>query len=200
MRLYNNKRLRKTPIVKDRVKLINKIVSESLNESFESIIETNYKDIEDGDITIYRFKTNEGSEYDLEFIFNTTKCETPVDGGYLSDFTDGLNMGGLCRIPTIDVAFVPSEVNLSDRDNHYLYTKETNRGEQFELLGRISYLFKEYIESNPKQKVFIIGKNTKETKLKIYKKIYDNLFSHEFIQIEGLNEGYDNGCYYFIKK
>lgn len=200
-RLYKNKRLRKSPIVTERVSLINKVITETLNESFESIIETNFKIIEEGDITIYRFKTNSGNEYDLEFIFDTTKCDTPIEGGlYLDRLTKTQNIGGFCRIPTVDIAFVPSEINLSDRENPELYTKETNRGEQFELMGRISYLVKQYLKNNPQQKVFIIGKNTKETKLKIYETIYNNIFSSEFIKVEGQNEGYPEGCVYFIKK
>lgn len=201
MRKHSYRRLRKSPIVIERVYLINKIVKELLSETFNSLIETEYKIVVDGDIIIYRFKTNSDNFYDLEFIINQINCNNKIySGGVLSDYTESYNIRGYCLIPTIDIGFVPSEINLDDRDNHELYTKETNRGEQFELMGRISYLVKEYIKNNPKEKVFVVGKNTKETKLKMYEKMFTNLFNNDFLSVEGENFGYDNGCFYFIKK
>jgi hypothetical protein len=201
MRKHSYRRLRKSPIVIERVYLINKIVKELLSETFNSLIETEYKIVVDGDIIIYRFKTNSDNFYDLEFIINQINCNNKIDsGGVLSDYTESYNIRGYCLIPTIDIGFVPSEINLDDRDNHELYTKETNRGEQFELMGRISYLVKEYIKNNPEEKVFVVGKNTKETKLKMYEKMFTNLFNNDFLSVEGENFGYDNGCFYFIKK
>ena len=89
---------------------------------------------------------------------------------------------------------------MDDRDNHELYTKEINRGETFELMGRISYLINRYIKNNPDNKVYVIGKNTKETKLNMYNNMFSNLFNHDYFKLEGDNYGYDEGSYYFIKK
>jgi len=63
----------------------------------------------------------------------------------------------------------------------------------------VSYLTKEFIKNNPNKIVYIIGKNTKGVKLKVYQKMYDIIFSDEFIKTEGWNVGYDEGCFYFIK-
>ena len=197
MRKYKNIRLRKSPIIEERVILINQIIKESINESFESIIETEYETLEEGsDIVIYRFQTSSGNKYDLEFIrniispnkifYDNTRLDDYIDFDYIEQ--------------TIDVAFVPSEVNISDRDVPELYTKETNRDEQFELMGRISFLIKEFIKHNSNVKVYIIGKDTKDTKLKVYIKIFENIFSGDFLKKEGTNDGYNNGAYYFIKK
>ena len=200
MRKYKNIRLRKSPIVIDRVKPINKIIRECLTESFNSIIETEYETKKDGNITIYRFKTNQNNYYDLEFILSFISCETKVGDNILTHYSDGIKITNTCVVPTIDVAFVPTEINLKDRDNHELYTKETNRGEQIELFGRVSFLVKRFIESNKEVDVYVIGKDTKEIKLNIYMNIFDNVFSSDYIKIEGENSGYDNGSYYFIKK
>jgi hypothetical protein len=202
-RLYKNKRLRKTPIIDERVSLINKIIVEILGESFNSIIETDYTIVNEDDITIYRFKTNSGGEYDLEFILSYINCNTKVGEGVLGDYisnNEKINIINKCFTPVIDVAFVPSEINISDRNNQELYTKETNRGEHIELMGRISYLIKEFIKLNGDISVYVIGKDTKNVKLNIYKNMFNNLFSDTYMTIDGDNTGYDNGCYYFIKR
>jgi hypothetical protein len=202
MRVYKNIRLRKSPITKNRVTPINRIIRECLNESFERVIQTEFDIINEGnDIIIYRFKTNGGNYYDVEFIEDVVRCDGHIlDGGVLGDYTETFMVGGRCLIPTVDVAFVPSEINISDRNNHELYTKETNRGELFELMGRISFLVDEFVNSNPEINNYVIGKNTKKTKLDIYKTMFNNIFSNQFTQLEGDNIGYDEGCYYFIKK
>ena len=199
MRKYKNIRLRKSPIVIDRVKLINKIIRECLTESFNSVIETEYEIKKDGNITIYRFKTNKNNYYDLEFILTFISCDTLVGENVLGDYSDGIKITNTCVVPTIDIAFVPTEINLTDRDNHELYTRETNRGEQIELFGRISFLVKRFIELNENVDVYVVGKDTKETKLNIYLNMFDNIFSGDYIKVEGDNGGYDNGSYYFIK-
>lgn len=197
MRKYKNIRLRKSPIVEERVKLINRIIKETINESFESVINTDYELIEENsNILIYRFKTNSGYTYDLEFITDFIKSDKNFyNGKFLKDYIDSDYIE-----PTIDIAFVPSEVNMEDRDSPELYTKETNRHETIELMGRISFLVKEFIKNNPRIKVYIIGKDTKEIKLSIYLKIFDNIFSDNFYKVEGRSSGYSSGAFYFIKK
>jgi hypothetical protein len=133
----------------ERVDLINRIIRECINESFDSLIDTEYDTINGGNIIIYRFKTNSDNHYDLEFINSIEKGTNKLSNGLtLGDYLTDDN------IITTDIAFVPSEINIEDRDNHELYTKETNRGEQIELMGRISYLIKEFIRNNPKRKCF----------------------------------------------
>jgi hypothetical protein len=198
MRKFKNIRLRKSPIVLERVIMINRIIKETITESFNSIIETQYDSFFDGDIEIYRFKTNSDNSYDLEFITNIINKNTSLnDGSYLKDYLADTED---VLVKSVDIAFVPSEINMDDRDNHELYTKEINRGETFELMGRISYLINRYIKNNPDNKVYVIGKNTKETKLNMYNNMFSNLFNHDYFKLEGDNYGYDEGSYYFIKK
>jgi len=179
----------------ERVDLINRIIRECINESFDSLIDTEYDTINGGNIIIYRFKTNSDNHYDLEFINSIEKGTNKLSNGLtLGDYLTDDN------IITTDIAFVPSEINIDDRDNHELYTKETNRGEQIELMGRISYLVKEYIRNNPNENVFVIGKNTKQTKLNIYVNMFYNMFDDDYTKVEGENFGYDDGSFYFIDK
>jgi hypothetical protein len=188
MRRYKNIRLLKSPLIEDRIVLINRVIRECLLESFNSVIETKFELINEGDIVIYRFITNNNNSYDLEFI------PTVIN---LNKLTKSIKKQKL--IPSIDIAFVPSEVNLNDRNNEELYNKETNRGEHIELIGRISYLIKEFIKDNPLIKIYVVGKDTKTTKLKIYLSLFDNIFSGDYIKIESENDNYNNGAYYFIK-
>jgi len=186
---------KKSPLVIERIGLINRVIGVYLNESFDSIIKTNYSIIEEGNINIYRFNTENGNSYDLEFIFTVLNPpKEKIDGGYLSDYL-GNDMGLMA-----DIAFVPSEINTDDRENHELYSRETNRSEAFELMGRISYLTKQFINNNPNINVYVIGKDVKETKLKIYLNLFKNIFSDDYMKLEGSDGGYNNGCFYFIKK
>jgi len=187
---------KKSPLVVERTNLINKVIKVVLNESFESQIETDYEMVDEGKIIIYRFNTNSGNSYDLEFIYSPllVKHEKLTNGSMLGDYVTKENTIAM------DIAFVPSEINMDDRENHELYTKETGRDEVFELMGRISYLVKVFIKNNPNVDIFVIGKNTKDMKLKIYNKMYDNIFSNEYLRLEGVDGGYDEGCFYFIKK
>lgn len=188
-----------SPLVNERLFLINNIIREVIDESFDRVIDTSYTEHKEGNITIYRFNTNSNNSYDLEFIQTFIDCNTKLDEGVLGDYVNGVRTEDFCIIPSIDIAFVPSEINIEDRDNHELYTQETNRHELFELMGRISYLTKRFIDNNLTYNNYVIGKNTKQTKLDIYRTMYENVFSNDFTIREGDNPNYDEGCYYFIK-
>jgi hypothetical protein len=189
----------KTPLVEDRIILINRVIKKVLRESFERETKTDYEIVDlGGDIVGYRFQTTQNNSYDLEFITDMM-ASSEVDEKVFKMISDKYKINNRF-IEVTDIAFVPSEINLDDRENHNLYTKETNRQEQFELMSRISYLIKEYIKNNPNINIYVIGKNTKTSKLKMYMKVFDNLFSENFIKLEGEGSGYEEGCFYFIKK
>lgn len=190
MRKYKNIRLIKSPLIEGRLTLINRVIRECLTESFNSIIKTDYKIVREGNITIYRFITNQNNSYDLEFIPTITDFNTLIKSKTKSQKL----------IPTIDIAFVPSEVNMLDRDVESLYNKETNRSEHIELMGRIGYMINEYMKKNPSINIFVVGKDTKEINLNIYLNMFDNIFSDDYIKIESDSDNYNNGAYYFIKK
>lgn len=176
-------RFKKSPLVKERLALINRAIKQTLNESFNSVIPTEHKEIHnEWPMTIYRFTTNSGNSYDLEFML----------GYESSDIFKKI-------VTVVDVAFVPSEINMDDRDNHELYSKETNRKEQYELMGRITYLLKEFIRNNEEYNVYVFGKNTEETKQSMYNKMYENHFYGEFVRVEGKSSQYDEGAFFFIK-
>lgn len=196
MRKIKNIRHTKSHLVKGRISLINRVIRECVTESFNSEKPTDYEILKDGMTTIFRFTTDGGNSYDLEFIPTFLSRDYEIEqGGVLGDYNK--QRGDL--FIGIDVAFVPSEINISDRDDHELYTKETNRGEQFELMSRIAYLVGIYI-SESEINIYVIGKDTKTMKLKIYENLFNNIFSDEFTKLDGQNEHYDGGSYYFIKK
>lgn len=200
MRLTKIRNRRKTNLVVERTILINNIIKNVLGESFESEIPTEYKEIRLGKTILgYRFITNSGNSYDLEFIFNYMLKEQIDDEIYENIPNYYKSEHG--AVLTVDLAFVPSEINIEDRDNQEIYNRDTNRDEVFELMGRISFLVKDFIKNNRNINVFIIGKNTKEMKLSIYKKMYENIFSNNFMKMEGYNDNYPSeGSFYFIKK
>jgi len=200
MRITKIRNRRVTKLVTERTVLINKIIRGVLGESFESEIPTDYEEVKlDRTILGYRFNTNSGNSYDLEFIFNYMLKEGIDDEVYENIPSYYKSEHG--AVLTVDLAFVPSEINMDDRENQELYKRETNRDEVFELMGRLAYLVKEFIKNNLNINVFVIGKNTKEMKLSIYKKMYENIFSNDFMKTEGYNDNYPNeGSFYFIKK
>ena len=200
MRITKIRNRRVTKLVTERTVLINKIIRGVLGESFESEIPTDYEEVKlDRTILGYRFNTNSGNSYDLEFIFNYMLKEGIDDEVYENIPSYYKSEHG--AVLTVDLAFVPSEINMDDRENQELYKRETNRDEVFELMGRLVYLVKEFIKNNLNINVFVIGKNTKEMKLSIYKKMYENIFSNDFMKTEGYNDNYPNeGSFYFIKK
>ena len=108
-------------------------------------------------------------------------------------------------IPSVDIGFTLTSRMQNDNDNNYernsiSYSQKTNKHESIELMSRISYLINEFIEIVPKIKIYVIGRNTKDFKLMIYKKMFNNLFGDKFIMVEGQSIGYEEGAMYFINK
>jgi len=191
-------------------KRIKSLIKEELNrlivEVFEGELNTNYQELSQKydtyNVITYRFETNSKTSYDLEFIFNyVLGNEKMSDGSEL--YTHILNMKRTDYMESIDIGFT-----LSDRINNFgldsieanEFTKNSNKNEPIELMGRISYLIKMFINSNENINIFIVGKNTDRSKLKIYRTIFKNIFSNNFILLEGEHHGYNDGALYFIKK
>lgn len=187
-------------------KFLKSLIKEELdlfvNEMFDSKIVTKYGAFNDTydhfPLRTYRFKTNSGNSYDLDFFYTyVTPYRIKLDDGkFLSDYVIDKN-----DLDTIDIGFTISEIDKKDDSiSPEDYIKDTNRGEQIEVMGRIAYLVDEFIKNNPNINAFVIGRNTKSTKLKIYKEIFKNIFKEKFIMLEGQNFGYKEGAIYFINK
>lgn len=184
--------------------LINEELNNYLNELFDHPLKTDYeiinRRVEDWDVVTFRFKTNSETQYDIEFMETETFIFNELSNG--KKLKDYINLNHVVDyfINTVDISFtltdrVLNNPNITDDE----YTKETNKNEQLELFNRITYLIQIYINEYVPE-IFVIGKDTKPSKLKIYKKLYQNIFSNNYIFFEGDNEGYNNGAFYIIKK
>lgn len=184
--------------------LINEELNNYLNELFDHPLKTEYdvinRRVEDWDVVTFRFKTNSETQYDIEFMETETFIYNKLNNG--KKLKDYINLNHVVDdfINTVDISFTLTDRVLNDPNiTNDEYTKETNKNEQLELFNRITYLIKTYINEYVTE-IFVIGKDTKPSKLKIYKKLYQNIFSNDYMFFEGDNEGYNNGAYYFIKK
>ena len=178
-----------------------------IDEIFEKSIETEFeitKSVLNGyPLTIYRFKTNGGTQYDVHFINTMVRPAfiQLIDG---SDFCDVIT-DDLCDavLNSIDIGFTISSRITYNNDldiDPEIYGQNSNKNEPVEVMGKISYLINTFINDNPNIKIYAVGKNAHPTKIIIYKKIFTTIFAHDFILVEGDSTGYDEGAMYFINK
>ena len=172
------------------------IIEECNNLLFEKSIETEYNVIHKNDefeYDVYRFKTNSGLSYDVDFY----ETELITEFIELNNNENLFNYIDLTKIIGIDIGFTLTNRN---KDVHDEYIKRTQKYEQYETFGKIVYLINEYIKLHLNIICYVIGKNTYASNLVVYKKLYDNLFSNNYEMFEGNSEYHENGAYYYIKK
>jgi hypothetical protein len=176
------------------IKILQNAITEEFNHFLIEVLdkpkETQYKEIkksyQDTPLTVYRFKTDSGTSYDLEF--------------YENNFEEGDVMltNNVKIYHGVDIAF---SMTNKTRKNDDEYHRRTALNEQYELFSRISFLIKKYIENNSDVDCYIIGFGEYASNMRIYKKLYENIFSLNFDIIEGTNPYYtSNKAYYFVKK
>jgi hypothetical protein len=194
------------------MRLVRKIISEELSkmvidEIFDKPVKTEYEKLLNVIINnslkhdVYRFKTDGGFSYDVEFHkiyinFKRPDFETItlLDGSTLPNKHEEIVTAGII------IGFTPTEINDIDvpediegtLDDPYL--NRTNRDEQYEVLGKIIYLVDEYIKNNPEYNIYIITKNTNRINIKIYNLMFRNVFSNNFDVYES------EEAYYYVKK
>jgi len=151
------------------------IMENLITEIFDSTIETEFKEIPFDDYIAYRFKTNSGNEYDLEFHYSEEDSTTIINHENGTTLGDILNKTGM--IDCFDIAFTLTSVE--NKDNPDEFELETNLNEVNELFGRISYIIQILLKKYKKIKLFVIG-SARRNRLKIYEKIFENHFSNEF--------------------
>ena len=189
----------------NRIKaIINEEFNMFINEIFDKEISTEYTElhtkIDIFDATVYRFQTNSNTSYDLEFIYNYVLGRDEMgDGSKLYQHINNLKPNE--TYDSVDIAFTLTErVRDNNEIDDIIYGAESKKNEPIELMGRIQYLIKEFIKTNDDIKIFVIGKNTKNGKLSMYMKLFDNIFSANFFTIEGNHHGYLEGAIYFMNK
>ncbi len=181
----------KYPVMKIFKNMINKIYNQFLIEVLDKPKETQYKVINkiynNLLLTTYRFRTDSGISYDLEF--------------YNSEFEDGdvvIINDDRVLYSGVDIAFTTTNnVKMSNDE----YQKRTMLNEQYELFSRLSFLINEYIKNHPNVNCYIVGGDTYTSNLNIYKHIFKNIFSSDFDIVLGTNPYCMSGnAYYFMKK
>lgn len=167
-----------------------------LNEIFDKLIPTEFKEIDYGSYIAYNFKTNSDSEYDLEFHTSFERCDTILNDSIpLSEILTEECKKGLVKC--YDIAFTLTQVE--DKVNPEEFEKETNKNEQLELMGRISYIIGLLIKKYNNIKLFVIG-GSKRNKMIIYKTLYNNHFIKEFDLYTGKSIHHDEQSFFIIKK
>ncbi len=164
---------------------------ESLTESFNKTILTDFTIIDFGTYSACRFSTNSGNVYDLEFHSTIENTKTVLnDGETLQKKLNTKNN----LINTIDVGFTLA--NVINKENPEEYELETNLNEQFELMGRITYILKQTVKKH-KVKLIVIG-DSQRNKPEIYKKIFENHFSDDYALFYGESNNHDGKNSLFI--
>jgi hypothetical protein len=170
------------------------LINETILEVFNSKIETQFKEVTYGNYIAYEFKTNSGTSYDLEFHHTQEYSDTKLNG--VETLGEILNTNEE-MINCFDIAFSTS--NIIDKNNPDEYEKETNKQEQFELFGRISYIVSIIVEKYKKIKVFVIGA-AKRNKSEIYKAIFENQFKDKFDLYYGESQNHEGMSLFIIRK
>ena len=174
--------------------MIDEVFDKPIETKYEKLLNVNINNVDKHDI--YRFKTNNGFSYDVEFYKELIgfKYIKLLDGTTLPDKNnDSVTMG-------IIIGFTPTEINYSDVPEDVIgtledpYISRTGRNEQYEVLGKIIFLVDEYIKNNPDFYVYIITKNTNKTNIRIYNMMFKNIFLNNFNVYES------DEAFYYIKK
>jgi len=203
--------MRKLIHTHDKLKIMMKEeLNKFINEIYDSPLETEYEMISTHDYNgnmfdIYRFKTNSGNSYDVDFLHEIIDAKNILlnNNELLSTIIkDNIDT----RLNYIDLGFTPTEIKDIEVDDSIIgtiddpYIKKTKRNEQYELLNRVSYLILEYIKNNPEILIYSIGKNTHENNLTQYVYIFNKLFSSNFDMFDVKNPDYKYGSYFYINK
>ncbi|MFW6219947.1 MAG: hypothetical protein ACOC33_03825 [bacterium] len=183
--------------------LINEEINNYIFEIFDKQIPTDYEKIKNNkyrDIIfdIYRFKSNSGNSYDVDFYYSDLNIndKPKLKEHFNSD-----------SIETVDIGFTLTNYNTRDIDNDDIiggeddpYNKRSEYNEQYEVLGKIAYIINDFVIEHNNIDAYVIGKDSHHKKLKAYLQMFKNIFSNKFMLIDEESPNYDNGAYYFIKK
>jgi hypothetical protein len=182
-------------IIKNKV-LLTEFFNTVINEIFDKKIETAFKEVDYGEYIAYKFKTDSGLSYDLEFHYSSESCDTLLNNEIeLKDLL--INECDKGYINCFDIAFTLSMVY--DKDNPNEFEKETNKHEHFELMGRISFIINKLIKKYSKIKLFVVG-NSKRNKNEIYKKVFENHFNDKFQIFNGISKWHNGESFFIIRK
>ena len=195
--------------------LVKKFVREAVvNEYFDRNIETvgNWSKIS-SDLDQVYFNTSSGNGYIIEFVYKILDSRDWVNGNNGEKIKlDGIiNRDKYRNFLCVDIGYTAAEnINTSNDD---VYSSNTNRNEELEVMGRITNLVTQFINKNSDIFIYIIGepksKTISNTNRKygdgelrgiIYKKMFNNTFSSKFQLYNGYSYEYEGKTMFFINK
>ena len=177
-------------------KIINEYFTEiNLNEILDNPIPTKYDMFindtfhDDYHKDVYRFKLDNNNVYDVDFY------KSPYDANILMKKNNET-----FYVNSIIIGFSSKENKETYSDNSIFgteydpYVNKTNRNEQYEVLGKVSYLIGEYMRNNPKINFYRIQKNTHSKNLSTYINMFKKQFEKDFLMYDTPKE------FVFIRK
>jgi len=166
-----------------------------ITESFDSVIETDFKIVNYGEYFSCEFISRNGNRYDLEFHYT----QEPSDIKLNNNLTLGEMMNVDSKVVNgLDVAFTLSVIN--NKDNEDEFEIDTNIREQFDVFGRIVFIIKNIVKKYGKYKLFIVGGDAKRNRLTIYKKLFHNHFIDDFDVYTGNSDWHKGDSLFMVKK
>lgn len=154
----------------------------------------------DSNLDVYRFKTNKGYSYDVDFFKDKIYPDKIIivdTNEYLSTvLNDDI-------ISLVEIGFTPTEVknNTDQKDFGTIndpYIERTNRNEVIEVLGKVLFLVNEYINKNPTYKIYALGTNTHNNNINVFSMLFEQYFSDKYEKFKVREPKRNYNHYYFI--
>jgi len=146
---------------------------------------------------IYRFKTDKGFFYDVNFIEEKIKL-------HMIKTVNSVNFSLLLNKKvksTIEIEFVPTQEEGSEtfrlRGNKYY--ERTNRFETTEVFGKILFIISEYMKKNPEFDIFVMSSGVDKKIMKIVLYLYNKFYFNNFKLFEVISPEYKHNYYFFVK-
>lgn len=172
-----------------------------LNEAIHGKTQTDYtirfELLHNEKVELWNFYTELGNNYDLEFFHQEESGNILLQNGlYL--YQTVKEQKNIYNI--ISLGFTVGNLKPEEREDPNIHDKETNNDELFDLIRRINYLVNEFITKNTNIKIYSIGLDTHDVKMKMYLDMFKYNYSDKFEIIEGESSYYYDNSYYFIDK
>ena len=150
-----------------------------------SIIPTEFRIITFSTHFVYKFLTNTGNEYNLEFFEFYEQSETKL--------TNKKTIGCILNRKKNNINSIYLDLSLIK------YKNDIDDAEKGELIGRILYMLKVGLKRDKKTKVFVIG-NYNKTNRKKYKEFFNFHFSEVFKLYYGKSQCHPFASLVIIRK
>lgn len=171
------------------------ITTYKIFEILTSIKETEYRIVskqgyfikDEKDYKIF-FKTNSGAEYKLD-LMRLKEDDIIINNQSILDLSTSKNEKGA---DIFAISYTLKSINLTN------YDKSTNKNEHYEVLGKVCYLLKEFMQKYPQYNIFCFG-NLDQKRDTFYSN-YLKLFKEFNYYKVPSNYSHNGEAFYLIKK